>query len=103
MLQEIDRKDKKVEYVPIEYSRTIELVRNGDIDATIMNVDEILDKKDSIHFVDIEGYGAENTEAVIVASKEREEIRVILDKIIDIDTVLNIQKLILDDKIIPRY
>ena len=94
---------KKVEYVPIEYSRTIELVKNGDIDATIMNVDEILDKRDSVHFVDIEGYKKENTEAVIVASKGRDEIKIIMDEIIDVDAVLNIQKLILDDKIIPRY
>ena len=96
-------KDRKVEYVPIEYSRTIECVQNGDIDATVMNVDEVTDKKVPIHYVDIKGYDYNNTEAVIVSSLEHKEIGSLLREQIDIETVLSVQKLILEDKIIPRY
>lgn len=96
-------KGKKVEYVPIDYSRTIELIKNGDIDATIMNIDEVIDKKQNINCVDIKGYNKKNTEAVIVISKDNEGLKNVLNEAIDKNTVLNIQKLVLDDKIIPRY
>ncbi len=102
-LTEIVCRGKKVEYVPIEYSRTIECVQNGTIDVTVMNVDEVLDKKVPIHCVDIEGYDPVNTEAVVVSSKANPEIAGLLKELIDVDTVLNIQKLVLEDKIIPRY
>lgn len=102
-LTQIVCKNKKVEYVPIEYSRTIECVQSGDIDATVMNIDEVLDKKFPIHYVEIQGYSFDNTEAVIVASKEHTEIAYLLREIIDKEAVLNIQKLIMEDKIIPRY
>lgn len=96
-------KGKKVEYVPIDYSRTIELIKNGDIDATIMNIDEVIDKKQNINCVDIKGYNKKNTEAVIVVSKGNEGLKSVLCEAIDKKTVLNIQKLVLEDKIIPRY
>ena len=96
-------KGKKVEYVPIEYSRTIECVISGDIDATVMNVDEVIDKNVSIHYVDIKGYNDDNSEAVVVSAINHEEIGFILKEIIKTDTVLNIQKLVMQDNIIPRY
>lgn len=96
-------KGKKVEYVPVEYSLIVERVQSGYIDATVMNIDEVLDKKVPIHFIEIKGYNYKNTEAVIVASKKHEEIRHLLNEIINTEDVLNIQKLILEDKIIPRY
>ncbi|MBQ2509776.1 MAG: hypothetical protein II529_03015, partial [Erysipelotrichaceae bacterium] len=102
-LTEIVCRGRKVEYVPIEYSRTIECVQNGTIDATVMNVDEVLDKKVPIHYVEIEGYDPANTEAVVVSAKANPEIASLLKELIDVDTVLNIQKLVLEDKIIPRY
>ena len=102
-LTDIVCKGKKVEYVPIEYSRTIECVQSGDIDATVMNIDEVLDKKVPIHYVEIKGYSFDNTEAVIVASKQHAEIAYLLKEIIDKEAVLNIQRLIMEDKIIPRY
>ena len=68
-----------------------------------MNVDEALDKNADIHYVEIEYYDNDNTEAVIVADKNRKELRYILDEIIDEKTVLNIQQLVLTDKIITRY
>jgi len=102
-LTEIVCQGKNVKYVPIEYSRTIECVQNGTIDATVMNVDEVLDKKVPIHYVDIEGYDPANTEAVVVSSKEHKEIGSLLKELIDVSTVLNIQKLVLEDRIIPRY
>ena len=102
-LTQIVCKNKKVEYVPIEYSRTIECVQSGNIDATVMNIDEVLDKKFPIHYVEIQGYSFDNTEAVMVASREHTEIAYLLREIIDTETVLNIQKLIMEDKIIPRY
>ena len=94
---------KNVEYIPIEYSRTIECLQNGDIDATVMNIDEVTDKKVPIHYADIEGYDDAKTEAVVVYSRDREEIGALLREHINVTTVLSVQELIRKDKIIPRY
>jgi len=96
-------KGKKVEYIPIEYSRTIDCILSGEIDAMVMNVDEVLDKKVPIHYVDIRDYDDRNTEAVIVSSKNHEEIGNLLRASLKIETVLEIQRQILEDKITPRY
>lgn len=95
--------NKDVEYIQVDYSRTIELLKNGDIDATVMNIDEVIDKKQNINCVDIKNYNKKNTEAVIVINKDNEALKNILKEMIDEKTVLNIQKLVLNDKIIPRY
>ena len=96
-------KGKKVKYVSVEYSRMIERVLSGDIDATVMNVDEVLDKNVPIHIEEINEYTLDNTEAVIVVSKQYPEIEMLLKELINVDEVLKIQRLVLEDKIIPNY
>lgn len=94
---------RKVEYVPVEYSRAIECVSSGIVDAMIMNVDEVVDKNVRIHYEQIRDYNLDNTEAVIVSSLKKKEIGYLLKEQIDIETILSIQKGVLEGKIIPRY
>ena len=94
---------KKVKFVPVEYSRTIDYVRKGSIDATVMNIDEVLDKNVDIHYEEIENYSFDNTEAVVVSSLEHREIGHLLKEMIDTDVVLRMQKDVLEGKTIPRY
>ncbi|MBO7675898.1 MAG: hypothetical protein J6S49_00050 [Erysipelotrichaceae bacterium] len=94
---------KKVKFVPVEYSRTIDYVRKGSIDATVMNIDEVLDKNVDIHYEEIENYSFDNTEAVVVSSLEHREIGHRLKEMIDTDVVLRMQKDVLEGKTIPRY
>lgn len=53
------------------------------------------------HIVDLKDN--ENTEAVIVVNKNRPEMKKLIDDLIDVETVLNIQKLVLEGKITPSY
>ena len=94
---------KKVKFVPVEYSRTIDYVRKGSIDTTVMNIDEVLDKNVDIHYEEIENYSFDNTEAVVVSSLEHREIGHLLKEMIDTDVVLRMQKDVLEGKTIPRY
>ena len=94
---------RKVEYVPIEYTRSLDCIQNGEIDAMVMNVDEILDKKLDIHYVVIDDYDPSNAAAVIVIDAKQEEIGALLSEVIDTDTVLKVQRQVLAGEMIPRY
>ena len=95
--------DRKVEYVPIEYTRSLDSIRNGEVDAMVMNIDEVLDKQLDIHYVSIDGYESGNTAAVIVTGAKEEEIGALLNEVIDVETVLAVQKQVLEGEMIPRY
>ncbi len=95
--------DRKVEYVKVDYLSLVELIRSGMIDATVMNVDEVIDKKLNINFQRIVYPTKDNTEAVLVVSKSTPETAVLLKDFLDPATVLNIQKLVMEGRITPSY
>ncbi len=94
---------KNVEFVQVDYSQILERVLSGDIDAAVWNKDEVTDKIVKINYVTVNLQDVEDTEAVIVVSSEKPEMASLLKEIIDADTVLNIQKLVLEGKITPSY
>ncbi len=102
-LTEIVCKDKKVNYVPVEYSRIIERVMSGDIDAAVWNMDEIVDKIIKINYKRLGLKNLDDTEAVMVVAKRTPEISCILNELINIEAVLNIQRLVEENKITPSY
>lgn len=93
---------KNVEFVEVQYSRIIENVIDGSIDATVMNIDEAIDKKMDVNYVPID-VGLENTTAVLVVDSNRSEIIDLINAILDKKQVLAIQKHVLDGKIQPSY
>ena len=93
----------KVSYVQLEYTQIIAKILNGEIDAAVMNVDEVKDKNIDINYVTLDCYEKQDTEAVLVGLKRRKELFVLLKEIIDINTVINIQNLVMDGKITPSY
>lgn len=95
--------NKSVEYIPVDYSQILTKVLTGQIDAAVWNKDEITDKIVSVNYVSVLIDKVEDTEAVIVVKKDKPEIISLLDEIIDIETVLDIQQLVLDGKITPSY
>ena len=94
---------KNVEYVSVDYSRILERVVNGDIDAAIWNKDEITEKFVKVNYSELNGYDSSSNEAVMVVSKDESEMVELLKTIIDPETVVNIQKLVLEGKITPSY
>lgn len=67
------------------------------------NEDIIKDKMLHLNYriVDLTDDG--NTEAVIVVNKDRPEMKKMIGDLIDVETVLNIQKLVLEGRITPSY
>lgn len=95
---------KKVKFVEIEYSHIIEHVIKGDIDATVMNIDEVNDRGLRINYTPlVKEEDDSNTTAVMVVKSKNKEIGELLKKIIDPKTVLQIQKQVLEGKIQPSY
>ena len=88
----------------IEYSHIIEHVIKGDIDATVMNIDEVNDRGLRINYTPlVKEEDDSNTTAVMVVKSKNKEIGELLKKIIDPKTVLQIQKQVLEGKIQPSY
>lgn len=96
---------KQVEYVPLIYSQIVPFLSMGRIDAAVWNLDdidlagnhlrfELLDKK-KINLVD--------TEAVIVCKKDDPRIDQIIRQLLEKDKVLEIQKSVIEGKILPKY
>ena len=102
-LTELVCEGKNVEFVQVEYSKILQMVMNGKIDAAIWNKDEITDKFVKVNFTSVEMKEKEDTEAVIVVHASKLEIKALLNEIIDTQTVLDIQKMVLDGKITPSY
>lgn len=94
---------KDVEFVELEYSSLINRIIEGDIDAAVMNIDEVLDKKLDINCQPLETDNYDNTEAVIIISDKEEELAYVIRDLIDVETVINVQNLVLEDKITPSY
>ncbi|MFV0550965.1 MAG: GntR family transcriptional regulator YhfZ [Anaerorhabdus sp.] len=94
---------KKVDFIPVDYSQILSRVIEGDIDAAVWNKDEVTDKIVNINYVSVKTENVADTEAVIVVRRDKEEIISLLNEIIDIETVMNIQKLVLEGKITPSY
>ena len=102
-MTELACKGKNVEYLPIEYSQIVQKIENGEVDAAVMNVDEVDDKNIGINCNELDWLDDKDTEAVLVTSASRHDLSFILKSIIDIDTVISIQKLVLEGKITPSY
>ena len=94
---------KKVEYVRVDYNQILEKIQNGSIDAAVWNGDILTDKTLNINYRTVDLKDNDDTEAVIVVNKNKPEMKKLIDDIIDVDSVLNIQKLVLDGKITPSY
>ena len=94
---------KDVEFVEIEYSRILDRIISKDIDATVMNEDEAKENHVNIHMVPIEDISNDGTIAALVVDADNDILAYIIKELLDTKTVLDIQKLVLDEKITPSY
>ena len=102
MLTEQVCEGKDVDFVSVDYSGILERVLHGDIDAAVWNKDEITDKYVKVNYAELNERDTAS-EAVMVVSKYEPELVELLRNIIDAETVVNIQKLVLEGKITPSY
>ena len=90
---------KNVTYVPMEYYQAVSMISSGEIDAVVTNIDEINDKGIKINHVDVSVNDGDDNEAVIVVLKESSFINEYLGNLIDIKTILDTQKSVIDKKL----
>lgn len=96
-------KDYAVEFVPMNYNNVIDFVIKGKVDAAIWNEDELQDKSLDINYIKVNSDYQADTEAVLVVKRENETMFRLLDEIISVETVLDTQRLVMEDKISPSY
>ncbi len=94
---------KTVQYCPVEYNRLLSLVQSGDLDATVWNEDEIIEKMSDVHCVPVSYGKSEDTNAVIITKKDEPIIGLLLKRIIDRDEILRIQHSVETGQRIPSY
>ena len=95
-------KDINVNYKEIDYNNVLAAVKRHEIDATIWNRDEINNTLFQLNMVPIYS-DEESTDAVLVVDANRKELVKIFEEIVDIETVTQIQKAVVEGKISPKY
>lgn len=94
--------NKKVEYINVSYPNLLKKVFSGDIDATVWNKDEIFDKYLDINYKII-NKDSDDTNAVMIANKDRKELITFLNKYINVDYVNKKAKLVIEGLETPKY
>ena len=94
--------NRNVTYVEADYNKILELVKNKEIDATVWNRDEINDALFQLTTVPIYS-DEESTNAVLAVDENRQELIKLIDEIVDVKTVTDIQKQVIDGNILPKY
>ena len=94
---------KHVKYIPMGYHQILEKLEADVIDAAIWNEDEITDKHIYMNYQPVPEEDEIDTEAVLVVSAKKPEMAILLNEIIDVQTVKDIQKSVLDGKMTPSY
>lgn len=96
---------KRVEYVPLIYSQIVPFLSIGKIDAAVWNLDDIDLAGNHLRFepLDEKKINIVDTEAVVVCKKENLRISEIIRELLEKERVLEIQKGVVDGKILPKY
>ncbi|WP_055669598.1 GntR family transcriptional regulator YhfZ [Desnuesiella massiliensis] len=98
-------KEKKVQFIDIPYNQVIMKLENGNIDAAIWNIDEIIERKLEINYqyLDEKIFKREDTEAVIVINKNNYGVRNLLAQFISGQEVIKYQLEVVAGELIPNY
>ncbi|QUL99583.1 MAG: hypothetical protein IMF26_04880 [Candidatus Fermentithermobacillus carboniphilus] len=97
-----------VELVEMPYSQVIRSLLTRRIDAAIWNVDEVIERGYPITYCNLSSKEAchlddRGTVAVVVVRRNNRAISNLLRTVIDVDKVLELQRLVLDEKLLPNY
>ena len=95
--------NKDIDFIYTNYSQLTTNLESSKIDFAIWNGDELTDQHSKIMTKDIDLNDSVNTNAVIVIDKTRLDMKKIIQDFIDIDYVKDIQKQIIENKLIPKY
>ena len=96
---------KDYEYIEINYNETLKLLKNNIVDAIIWNYDEIEEKQIKIDYEELPNKEVLNkaNEAVLVIKKQNRMLEKLTKKIINVEYIGEIQKKVLENKMLPAY
>lgn len=96
-------RNKDVELVNVNYNLIIQSILNGTIDVAIWNGDELRNKYNNLYYKDLDGYSDDNTIACLLVKKDRNDLKKLIKDNLNVQEVVNLQKLVIENKIIPNY
>lgn len=95
---------KDVTYLRLGYNQIIDKLLGNKIDVAVWNKDELRIQQESIHAVPLELINNfDDTVAVIVIDSNRLELEFLIGERINVSHVLEVQQLVIEDKIVPSY
>ncbi|WML34930.1 GntR family transcriptional regulator YhfZ [Clostridium sp. OS1-26] len=96
---------KNVQYVPLLYSQLLNKILSGEIDAAIWNIDAIKESNLSFNYYTInnEKFNYSDTEAVVIVKKSNEYLAKLLKKFLDESKILDIQRKVVNEQMVPNY
>lgn len=103
ILTEKMTRDKNVTLVPLNYSHFIANLENKTIDVLLWNADEVENEDLTYNIVKLTNEGQENTEAVLIVDKYKQDLMKLFQISIDVYTVCDTQQQVLRGLITPSY
>lgn len=94
--------NKNVTYIEMEYDEIIPALKNGNIDVTVWNKDEIANSLIQFSTVPVDS-GIEDNSAVLIVNKDRTELIKLFPEIVNIDIVKRVQKEVISGERQPQY
>lgn len=99
---------KNVEFVETSYNQIVEKIKNKEIDAAVWSEDEIKEKGlvFNMHpLKNLDGWGVNgsDTMATLVVNSKNGELKSIIQRLIDMESIERTQELVLAKQIIPMY
>lgn len=108
-LMELEFRDQSIEICPISYIQISQLLKSGEVDATIWNTDQIesfinpeIDHRPLSPHV-MEFAGQKSVSATFVGRKSNAVVRAVLETSINPTELMEIQQKVVDGKMIPEY
>lgn len=106
-LNEYVCKDKQVTFVPVKYSELSEKLKQGEIDASLWNLDEIKAKfsAKNIHLIEdsVIDEIIDAGKAVIVIRSDDKRLKLMLPDILDMESIRQIQEDVIQKRMLPSY
>lgn len=98
-------KNRNVIFKEMAYNQLIPKLQNGQIDAAVWNVDEIIERKISLKYIPVDAgiFQDFDTEAVLVVGKDNFGINNLLSAFISPGKVTNYQRQVVSNRIVPNY
>jgi ABC-type nitrate/sulfonate/bicarbonate transport systems, periplasmic components len=96
---------KKIQLVDLAYNQVISKLKTGQIDAAVWNIDEIIERKLNIKYYPLtsKDFKGEDTVAVMVVNGNNYGIKNLLMHFIDREAVVETQRQVIKEAIIPNY